>query len=147
MKLFATMLLSIVLTMSLVFGQTNSKAEQEIIQIRQEMGQANDRADVKAMDKIMADDYVWIAISGETGGKKDTLAGLHTEKPKGVTIAMTDSEMKYRIYGDTGIVTGVRAISFTMDGKTQKSIGRFTEVWLKRKGHWQIVSLQGTPMK
>ncbi|MDQ3010967.1 MAG: nuclear transport factor 2 family protein [Acidobacteriota bacterium] len=46
-------------------------------------------------------------------------------------------EVKVRVYGDTAVITG----RVTTEEKVQS---RFTRVWVKQQGRWQLVSAQST---
>ena len=60
---------------------------------------------------------------------------------------MNIDEMKVRVYGDTAVVTGQSTVKGMF--KTQDISGkyRWTDVFVKRDGKWQIVNAQLTPVQ
>jgi len=60
---------------------------------------------------------------------------------------MNIDEMKVRVYGDTAVVTGQSTVKGIF--KTQDISGkyRWTDVFVKRDGKWQIVNAQLTPVQ
>ena len=54
------------------------------------------------------------------------------------------SDMKVHVYGDTAVVTGVNTTNWTADGKQVVGPIRFTDVFVKREGRWQVVASHGS---
>lgn len=52
------------------------------------------------------------------------------------------SEMTVRGYGDTLVVTGVKTMDYTLRGKESVGPFRFTDVWVRPDGRWQVVASQ-----
>ncbi len=94
--------------------------------------------DTAALKKILADDFLDVTFKGTLRDKADhlkaTLAPVH--------IQQSLDDLKVRIYGNTGIVTGVD-VGTGPDGLTSYRL-RFTDVFVKHAGHWQAVSAQET---
>lgn len=123
-----------------------SEAEKAVIQARKDLLDADKRQDLKLMDSLLADDYVWINLNGDSGGKSVPMESLKN-RSKDFSSTVTEEKVKIRVYNETAVVTGIMTIAFTEEGKSESMSGRFTQVWIKRQGRWQIVSLQGTPTK
>jgi hypothetical protein len=49
-------------------------------------------------------------------------------------------DVQVRLYGDTAVVTGRMRQRFVLGGIRYANDVRYTDVYVKRKGKWQIVS-------
>ncbi len=99
--------------------------------------------DQKALDALFADDLFITDYNGGTRGKKEELEVL---KPSDTmkTISVANENIVVRVYdkSKTAIVTAVVKMVFEIGGKQTAMPMRYTSVWEKRKGSWQIVVLQ-----
>ncbi len=75
-------------------------------------------------------------------GSADPMADC--SKSPATVLLVTFDDLKVRVYGDVGIVTGVYAHKATLNDKDATGTGRFTDVFVKRTGRWQLVSTQST---
>ena len=55
-------------------------------------------------------------------------------------------DMKVRVYGDTAVVTYATTDKGTYKGRDISGQYRWTDVFVKQNGKWQLVSGQGTPI-
>lgn len=53
-------------------------------------------------------------------------------------------DLLVRLYGDTAIATGVKSRTGTFDAKDDSGDLRFTHVWTRASGRWQLVASQST---
>jgi len=96
--------------------------------------------DIPSLKEILADDFMDVTYKGGLRDKADHMqSSVAPSKSK-----QTLEELKVRLYGDTGIVTGLNVV-VTVDGSTTYKI-RFTDVFVKRGGRWQAVSAQESPV-
>jgi hypothetical protein len=132
---------------SVAFGQTTDrtnkkpgKVEAELMQIERDIGDANVRRDKAYFERIEADEFVFTDSGGGLTTKTEDVASL--DKPPGEfkLVSYVVDDMQVRLYGNTAVVTG-RATT-TSRGKDREVIGksRFTDVFVKRDGRWQIVA-------
>ena len=56
------------------------------------------------------------------------------------------SDLKVRVYGDTAVVTGKSSAKGTIGGRELKGPVMFTRVYVKKRGKWQSVAFQQTPI-
>jgi ketosteroid isomerase-like protein len=127
----------------LAIAKDTAKDEKELMQMERDWTQASVKADATALGKILADDWVGQGPAG-TMTKAQTLAELKSGDSK--TESITLGEMKVRIFGDTAIVTGSDDEKSSYKGKDMSGRYTWTDVFVKRKGHWQAVASQGTLM-
>lgn len=117
-----------------------TKIEAELMQIERDIGQANIRRDKAFFERIEADEFIFTDSGGGITTKAEDVASL--DKPAGEfkLISYEVDEMKVSVYGNTAVVTG--RTTTVLRGKereiTNKS--RFTDVFVKRDGRWQLVA-------
>jgi ketosteroid isomerase-like protein len=123
-------------------AQTKTEsAEQELIKLENEWGNAWAKHDVAFFEQIEADDYTWTSPSGEVWTKPRDLAFVKSLKPgTGGIRSQVIAEMKVRVYGDAAVVTGRDIIKEMHEGKEISRQERWTDTWVKRAGRWQCVA-------
>jgi ketosteroid isomerase-like protein len=95
--------------------------------------------DRAGLDAILMDDFEDVSWQGELRGKTEIMA-IATAAP--VKSAQTLSDLKVRVHGDMGVVTGVNTTEAADKSFTVKV--RFTDVFVKDKGQWRALSAQET---
>jgi ketosteroid isomerase-like protein len=99
-------------------------------------------ADAKTLGEILRDDLTYIHSSGQIETKAQVIDEIVTGK---LTYrAIVPSEQTVRVLGDSALVTGRAQIKAT---SSRKSLGfwvRFTEVWVRTGGVWQLAAWQST---
>ena len=98
--------------------------------------------DYAKLDAIIADDLIYTHSSARLD-TKDTLIGA---MKSGATVykACTPSDVKAMDLGDTVVLTGRAEISIDRAGEPISFAVRFTDVYAKRGGNWQMVAWQST---
>jgi ketosteroid isomerase-like protein len=85
-------------------------------------------------------------ISSRTGAimtKAQAVADARTDKT--VLQSLDLSDLNVRVEGNTAVVTGVnRVVGRDAQGKAMDRRVRFTDVFVKRDGRWQVLATQGT---
>ncbi len=143
MKRFLVMMVMSLIGISLVSAQEkanqtskNSKAEQEVLQMEKAWNDARAKTDRAAFERLIADDFIIFAPNGQSAEKASLIKGYRAPNLE----AIENGDIKVRVYGETVVVTGWNIRKWrTMDRETSPQ-ERFTNVWVKRKGKWQIVS-------
>jgi ketosteroid isomerase-like protein len=135
--------LAMLLFAAIAYSQTDSArlAEQQVADLEDQWCKAWVAADAAALDRIHADDFVAVnnigALSPKSSVIADVRAGLFRYE------SMEHRDLSFRVYGDTVVVSvtvnkgrrGERDVSGTF---------RYTGVWVKRRGIWQVVLSQYT---
>lgn len=128
----------VVFTLAGLAQQKSGSVEQELLKLEQDWTNANLKADVAVLDRILADDYTWINQEGVLRTKAQNLELI---KSGGLVIpSMVTDDMKVRIYGDAAVVTGRNTFKATLEGKDFNGQERWTDTWIKRNGRWQCVA-------
>ena len=107
-----------------------------------QQAEAWDRAivakDARAVDANIAADFTQIQSNGVVIGRVQFIADLldpyHVE------------DFGVRIYGDTALLTGRIPMTGVEEGKRFTSHFRYIDVYVRRAGRWQVVSIQVTRM-
>ncbi len=141
MKRVVIVLAFIVAASALALAQ-GSNVEQSIKALTEQLRQATLKGDAATLDKLLADDYIWIDSVGATRTKADALEGFKSGKLK--YEALEFSDMKVRVYGDTALVNTTADSKGHLGDRQFSGQYRNIRVWVKGKGQWQIVSFQTT---
>jgi ketosteroid isomerase-like protein len=94
-----------------------------------------------SLEKILADDIVITDYNGKVRGKKEELEILKPS-PDVKTISVENEDVKIKIHGKTAVVTALTIMLFNVGGRDTAVSMRYTAVFVKREGRWQIVALQ-----
>ena len=95
-------------------------------------------ADSVWFEENLADEYVLITPTGAIKSKRDVIRELATPGMKMEPFEPFDVQV--RMYGDTAVVTGRMRQRFVLGGIRYANDLRYTDVYVKRKGRWQLVS-------
>jgi hypothetical protein len=125
-------------------SQSDAEIEKEILQIESERDQAREKGDMAALDRILADDFFYIGVSGKLRTKADRLDDYKTGVIK-VTSVKKDN-YRFKIYGDTVFMTGRETSLTEFHGKLNTTPRQFTNVYMKLDGRWRLVFHQATPI-
>lgn len=152
MKTIVALFVMVLSASLLLRGQTNKqananpseplKAEQVLQRLEQEWADAVMRRDIKKIDRIQADEYVFTGPHGQIWTKSQA---LDTIKAGGLEIdSFESSDIKVQVYGDTAVVTLRVVWNGRFRGTDISEPQRMTDVFVKRDGRWQCVASQST---
>jgi ketosteroid isomerase-like protein len=112
--------------------------EQVISQVDNERIQAQIHADATALDRIYAADFIGVGPSGRVRTKPEVISDFTSGDLKFQSI--TTDDVQVRIYGNTAVETGRSTMNGQDKGQTVPRDTRFTRVWVKQQGRWQLVA-------
>jgi ketosteroid isomerase-like protein len=102
---------------------------------------AYDEAQVKgdhaALERLLADDYLLVNSQGKLESKVELIAD-YTAPGFRLDPYIVDHEVR-RLWADGAILGGVAAISGIDSGKPYRVRLRFSDIWAKRGGRWQVI--------
>jgi acetamidase/formamidase/ketosteroid isomerase-like protein len=124
-------------------GTGGSAAEREIRVLEKEWNEARVRADVAALDRLLADDWTVVHGDGSINTKAEYLADLKSGARK-FSADVKEDELSVRIVGDTAIAAGLSDSKVTFHGKPSGGALRFTRVYVNRGGRWVMVASHAT---
>jgi len=122
-----------------------SQAEREVLRAAQEEDEATRRNDVDALARIYGDDYLFVTYAGSVTNKEYQVEAFRSGFMR--IPARTPEDVIVRVYGDTAVKITRRKQTATVglrSGVNREQ--RVTSVWVKRRGQWQLVSGQVTPI-
>jgi len=136
---FAALIVSVAHAAS---AQVRSPIEMDLIDAQQQQITANNAADIAALDRLTADEWVGVSATGITRNKTQFLDDVRRRGPAAIQRTSQDGAARakeWRVYADgtTGVVTRLTA------GDHGARIWN-TAVWSKRDGHWRRVFSQET---
>ena len=113
-----------------------------IIELDAKRMQAMAKQDIATLNAVLADDLVYAHSSARLDTKQSLIGNMQS----GATVynAVEPSEVKAQDLGDAVVLTGIARIRVTSNGKPNAFAVRFTDVYAKRGGAWQMVTWQST---
>ena len=113
-----------------------------IIELDRRRMQAMAAKDVATLEALLADDLIYAHSSARLDTKQSLIANMQS----GATVysAVEPSEVKAQDLGDAVVLTGIAQIKVTADGNPLAFGVRFTDVYARRNGRWQMVTWQST---
>ncbi len=136
-KTFPIFLL-ILLTSCYATAQNNS--EQEVRKLERAWLDAYEKKDAEAMNKIVADDFTITFPDGSIQTKPQILDSLKSSRSSSPPPKFQTEEVQARVYGDTVILIGRVIAEWQQNGQPMKEQNRYTDTYIKRNGHWQVVA-------
>ena len=127
-----------------------SMASQPRIEIEQLLRQMNDdwmkalvRADRETLDRIMADDF-FFAYPMEGDDKTQFIGDVVSGEIR--VESLTRDNITVRIFGDTAVLTGKDSARWSYQGHDFSGHYKVINVYARRAGEWQLVSVQACPI-
>jgi ketosteroid isomerase-like protein len=118
--------------------------EQELKAIADAWDQAIIKRDVPGVEANVAQDFQQIRGSGRVVGREQFIRDITAPTLKIDPYVVEDFGV--RVFGDMALVTGRIRMSGTASGERWEEHFRYIDVYVKRDGKWQVVSIQITPL-
>ena len=112
----------------------------DVLKLEAEWNDAIVKRDVKALDRILADDFMLIWIDGSVIRKTAMLSGAASRKTE--IDPFETEEVEVRVYGNTAVVTGRFAQTVRLGAQRETNTFRYTDVYVRRGKTWRAVSAQ-----
>jgi ketosteroid isomerase-like protein len=126
-------------------GSENSKSEKAVREAIEKYKTALLKRDVAALEKIWADDYVFVNASGDVLTKEQRLANIKSGATALDSISEEESAT-VRVYQNSAVTTSRVTIKGQYSGQPVSGDFRSTRVWVKGTAGWQLVSNQITAL-
>jgi uncharacterized protein (TIGR02246 family) len=136
------MMFSSLLLLGLIVGQASATDLAAFSRLETEWNTAHVQGDAATLGRIFADDLVVVVPGMRLMNKADSLGMFTAGRMK--FDRYESSDINVRVYGETAIVTGRIGRTRTIQGKTMDDDWRFTKVYLRRGGTWQVVSFHAS---
>ena len=124
----------------------DNKSEQEVRQMIEKYRAALLQRDIPALEKIWADDYVFVNASGDVVTKAQRLANVKSGATKLESIN-EEENITVRVYQNSAVATSRVAIKGKYGGQSTSGQYRSTHVWVKGPEGWQLVANQLTALQ
>jgi len=146
-SLICAILLTLVFS-ALVVGQETTKSkgaqaggvEQQLKQMEDDWQKATRTKDAAALKRMIAEDWVTTDDKGKALNREQYIS--QTTANPDVIQSNENFDMQVRVYGNTAVVTGGLTERGTRNGTAYLDTYRWTDVFVKRGGHWQAVVSQ-----
>lgn len=110
--------------------------ENEIRELEKALREAQMKSDVEVLDRLIADDLIFTGLEGKLYSKEDDL-GIHRSGLQ--TISHFEvKDMQFRVQDAAAVVILAAELEGTFMNQEFKGLFRYTRIWLKRNGKWQI---------
>ncbi|HEY0378442.1 MAG TPA: nuclear transport factor 2 family protein [Pyrinomonadaceae bacterium] len=96
------------------------------------------------IDSILAEDFTYIAASGQVQNKAELLASIRS--PELRIAASSSSNVVVRLYGDVAVAIAEGRIKGSYKSQEFENRYRFTDVWVRRHGKWVAANTQITAL-
>ena len=137
-----TFLLILLVTTS-AYAQKSPSDEKQILKLTDDWVQALVTKDRKRLDQIIAPEFTFIEPDGTVKDRAEYLKDRSSERD--VTETFENVDLKVEVYGNAAVASAVARITLRRDGSRYHLRLRWKELWLKRKGEWQVLVSQATP--
>ena len=124
----------------------SNRAEQELISLDKQWGEAGLRGDTAVLERILADDFIGAAPTAVTT-KAQNIAEAKTNAANITNATYVADEYTVRFLDPNTAVMTHHAVEKGLNkGKEYNDQHRSIHVWVKRDGRWQVVASQATPI-
>jgi ketosteroid isomerase-like protein len=122
-------------------GQAQSTTEEAVKKAEMQRFDAQVKKDFAALETLLADDLIYVHSNGNIDNKTSYIQSIRDGKSQYDEIK--SEEMRVRVYGKTAVITGVCVVKMPTNPNLRL---RYTDVYIKRKGNWQLASWQSLRM-
>ena len=113
-----------------------------IIELDKKRMTAMAQKDIATLNELIADDLVYTHSTARLDTKQSLIGNM--ESGSTVYTSVVPSDVKAQDLGDAVVLTGSCRIGVNAGGRPNSFGVRFTDVYAKRGGRWQMVSWQST---
>ncbi|QHV97521.1 nuclear transport factor 2 family protein [Spirosoma endbachense] len=113
-------------------------ALEEIQFVEQRLREAMLNSDIKELDALLSDELLVTGPDGKLVGKADDLAAHRTGIVR--IKAMVPQEIIVKILPEAAVVFALMAMQGFIQDQAFEGLYRYTRVWSKQTGNWQIIA-------
>jgi ketosteroid isomerase-like protein len=113
-----------------------------VIELDRQRMEAMAKKDLAALNALIADDLVYTHSTARLDTKESLIGNM--ESGSTVYTSVVPSDVKAHDLGDSVVLTGSCKIGVMSQGRPNSFGVRFTDIWAKRAGKWQMVAWQST---
>lgn len=117
---------------------------QAIIELDLKRMQAMAAKDFATLEAVLGDDLIYTHSSARLDTKQSLIGNMKSGST--VYTSVVPSEVKAQDLGDSVVLTGVAQIKVVSNGAPNAFGVRFTDIYTKRAGKWQMVAWHSTKL-
>ncbi len=121
------------------FNQTNEKSI--VLNVEERTAEAFTKHNLNFLNTVFADNVTIISATGDVINKQQLLQSVQNVN------SATVATMQVRIEGNVAVVTGMETETGRNNNSVYSNKMRFTDVLLKTKNQWQIITSQATAIQ
>ncbi len=140
MKSFLSICFLLSLTPSIIVAEPMSNAEREVRHLEQLLNDALSNVDVKTIDKIWANDFVFVTPAGRIANRAQRMAGLKPVDPSGPSLISTLDELQVHVYPNSVIAIVKTTWRGNIAGKSIIDPYVATHVWVRSGASWRLAA-------
>lgn len=122
--------------------ETKEDVRELLSKTEQDWATALVKGDIAFTENLLSDDYVGTGTDGRRLTKAETIDEFRSGAFK--SESMLVDRINVRVFGDTAVVTLDQSEKSQSRGKDMSGRSRWTDVFMKRNGKWQLVANHGT---
>lgn len=115
-----------------------------ILSLETSWNQAEQQQDLKALDHLLADKFIYVDVDGTMQSRGQFLEGVQNRAEHIDVIGVEPDSTQVFVYGDSAVASGIYREKGTLHGKPYYNRGRFTDTWIRQGTAWVCVSSQST---
>jgi ketosteroid isomerase-like protein len=123
---------------------SKGEVEKEVLAVEEERDRALQEHNVAVLDRIYADDLVFVNTRGQVFTKAQRLASIGSGAVE--YFSYKQSDYSFHVYGTTVVMTGRTSSIVKFQGRVNRTPRQFTNVYVKLNGQWRLVAHQATPI-
>jgi ketosteroid isomerase-like protein len=123
-------------------AQSAGEVELAVMRLEQERVDAVIKGDLATLERIFADDLLYIHSNARLETKQQFLESVKSGNIK--YEALKHSDLKVQLFGDTAVLRGKSDIKGVANGQPYALPIRFITVYVKLNGRWQMTAWQST---
>jgi len=116
----------------------------EVLKFEDERNAAILKHDTATLDRMYADEITWTMSNGDLLNKSQVLANIGSGNQ--LLSSISHHERTLHVYGDTVVLTATSSSTERYRGNNITVPRRFTNVYVKRNGQWQLIVHTVTPL-
>jgi len=113
-----------------------------VIELDRKRMTAMAQKDIATLNELIADDLIYTHSSARLDTKQSLIGNM--ESGSTVYTSVVPSDVKAQDLGEAVVLTGTCRISVNSGGNAMSFGVRFTDVYARRGGKWQMVTWQST---
>ena len=122
--------------------QPETPEVKELTRLESVWNEAHEKGDAGALERLWADDLEVTVPRMPVMSKSEVLGFARSGRMKFQRYQTSD--LKVRVYGDAAVVSGRLQRTRTLGDKTVSDDWRFTKLYVRREGRWQVVAFHAS---